>query len=124
MLNDKKYYFCLSPSTLPKKSNSICDHWSIGFIIKSFFLSNSDENVIYHICFILGFPEDHFTHLFLDEAGHATEPEAIIPLAKILSKKGQMVLAGKCWYLFIRFSVLCPIMFTNIFLRPFIIKFN
>ena len=45
--------------------------------------------------FFLGFPEDHFTHLFLDEAGHATEPEAIIPLAKILSKKGQMVLAGK-----------------------------
>ena len=65
--------------------------------------------------FFLGFPEDHFTHLFLDEAGHATEPEAIIPLAKILSKKGQMVLAGKYWYLFIRFS--------NLFLRPFSIEF-
>ena len=62
---------------------------------KSFFLSNSDENVTVSV-FFLGFPEDHFTHLFLDEAGHATEPEAIIPLAKILSKKGQMVLAGKC----------------------------
>ena len=49
----------------------------------------------YLFFFFLGFPEDHFTHLFLDEAGHATEPEAIIPLAKILSKKGQMVLAGK-----------------------------
>ena len=41
-----------------------------------------------------GFPEDHFTHLFIDEAGHATEPEAVIPLAGILSKKGQLVLAG------------------------------
>ena len=33
-----------------------------------------------------GFPSDHFTHVFVDEAGHATEPEAIIPLANILSK--------------------------------------
>lgn len=41
-----------------------------------------------------GFPQDHFTHLFIDEAGHATEPEAIIPLAGILAAKGQMVLAG------------------------------
>ena len=50
-------------------------------------------NIFWRI-FFSGFPEDHFTHLFIDEAGHATEPEAIIPLAKILSKKGQMVLAG------------------------------
>lgn len=28
-----------------------------------------------------GFPEGHFTHIFMDEAGHATEPESIIPIA-------------------------------------------
>ena len=42
----------------------------------------------------LGFPDDHFTHLFIDEAGHATEPEAIVPLSGVLKKGGQVVLAG------------------------------
>lgn len=33
-----------------------------------------------------GIPNDHFTHFFIDEAGHAMEPEAVIPLAgKLLS---------------------------------------
>ena len=41
----------------------------------------------------LGFDE-HFSHLFVDEAGHATEPEAIVPLSGVLKKGGQLVLAG------------------------------
>jgi len=28
-----------------------------------------------------GFPEAHFSHVFVDEAGHAMEPEALIALA-------------------------------------------
>ena len=28
-----------------------------------------------------GIPEKHFSHVFIDEAGHAMEPEACIPLA-------------------------------------------
>ncbi len=28
-----------------------------------------------------GFPVGHFSHIFMDEAGHATEPESIIPIA-------------------------------------------
>ena len=44
------------------------------------------------------FPRDHFTHIFIDEAGHAVEPEAIISLASLLDpnnkKGGQLVLAG------------------------------
>ena len=38
--------------------------------------------------------------VFIDEAGHATEPEAVVPLAGILSRanqatgQGQIVLAG------------------------------
>ena len=38
--------------------------------------------------------------MFIDEAGHATEPEAVVPLAGILSRanqatgQGQIVLAG------------------------------
>ncbi|KAL8595223.1 hypothetical protein ACOMHN_043376 [Nucella lapillus] len=46
------------------------------------------------------FDADHFTHLFVDEAGHATEPEAVSALAGLLYMKGdnpvgkQVVLAG------------------------------
>ncbi|XP_022081467.1 putative helicase MOV-10 isoform X2 [Acanthaster planci] len=44
------------------------------------------------------FPYDHFTHVFIDEAGHAVEPEAIISLANLLNpnnpRGGQVVLAG------------------------------
>ncbi|XP_067932378.1 putative helicase mov-10-B.1 [Watersipora subatra] len=40
----------------------------------------------------------HFTHIFIDEAGHATEPETVIPLAGLLDTQmahgGQVVLAG------------------------------
>ena len=35
-----------------------------------------------------GFPKDHFTHLFIDEAGHATEPEAMVALSGVLAKQG------------------------------------
>ena len=44
------------------------------------------------------FPRAHFTHIFIDEAGHATEPECIIPIADLLDPNhpggGQLVLAG------------------------------
>ncbi|KAF6019934.1 MOV10 [Bugula neritina] len=39
--------------------------------------------------------DGHFTHIFIDEAGHATEPETIIPIANLLKRPdGQLVLAG------------------------------
>ncbi len=47
------------------------------------------------------FVSGHFTHVFVDEAGHAMEPEALIALAGILESDvsaspdgGQVVLAG------------------------------
>ncbi|KAM4610171.1 putative helicase mov-10-B.1 [Polymixia lowei] len=40
-----------------------------------------------------GIPPGHFTHVFVDEAGHAVETECLVPLAGLL-KSGQVVLAG------------------------------
>lgn len=46
------------------------------------------------------FPPDHFSHIFIDEAGHAPEPEALIALAGIMEVNtavqtgGQVVIAG------------------------------
>lgn len=45
------------------------------------------------------FPAKHFTHVFIDEAGQATEPEALIAIAGILDTRdknnhGQLILAG------------------------------
>ncbi|KAJ3657613.1 hypothetical protein Zmor_009400 [Zophobas morio] len=46
-------------------------------------------------------PKNHFTYVFIDEAGQATESETLVPIARILSRKektgcifGQIVLAG------------------------------
>ncbi|XP_023280958.1 putative helicase mov-10-B.2 isoform X2 [Seriola lalandi dorsalis] len=42
-----------------------------------------------------GIPEGHYTHMFVDEAGHAVETECLIPLAGLLHPEtGQVVLAG------------------------------
>lgn len=45
-----------------------------------------------------GIPDNHFTHIFIDEAGHSLEPESLVPLAGILNTRnpggGQLVLAG------------------------------
>ncbi|XP_056414270.1 helicase MOV-10 [Hyla sarda] len=42
------------------------------------------------------FPPGHFTHVFIDESGHAVEPECITAVAGILdvTEGGQLVLAG------------------------------
>lgn len=38
----------------------------------------------------------HFTHIFIDESGHATEPETVIPLSGLVDGKTtvQVVFAG------------------------------
>lgn len=42
-----------------------------------------------------GFPVGHFSHIFVDEAGHAVEPEIVISVAGLLNAEtGQLVLAG------------------------------
>jgi len=46
------------------------------------------------VLYQMGFPRGHFTHVLVDEAGQATEPQILIPLVFLHSSYGQAVLAG------------------------------
>ncbi len=42
------------------------------------------------------FSVGHFTHVFLDEAGQATEPESLIPLSLLSESSGQVRASRAC----------------------------
>lgn len=42
----------------------------------------------------LGVPAGHFTHIFIDEAGQATEPEAFIGIRMLVGEKTNVILSG------------------------------
>ncbi|KAF2879925.1 hypothetical protein ILUMI_26254 [Ignelater luminosus] len=46
------------------------------------------------ILYNMGFSKGHFTHIIVDEAGQATEPEIAIPFALLDVLAGQIILAG------------------------------
>ncbi|XP_059050949.1 probable RNA helicase armi isoform X2 [Achroia grisella] len=43
---------------------------------------------------LMGLPKGHFTHIIVDEAGQATEPEVMIPMTFTDKDNGQIILAG------------------------------
>lgn len=43
---------------------------------------------------LMGLPKGHFTHVIVDEAGQATEPEIMIPMTFVDKENCQIVLAG------------------------------
>lgn len=46
------------------------------------------------VLYTYGFPKGHFSHIIVDEAGQAGEPELMIPLVFLDSSRGQIILAG------------------------------
>lgn len=51
--------------------------------IRLFISTAGSVCVLSYLCRLVtgGIPEGHFTHVFVDEAGHAVETECLIPLA-------------------------------------------
>ncbi|KAL2103239.1 hypothetical protein ACEWY4_000107 [Coilia grayii] len=88
------------PKTIPETLKRNCNLSGGGFMFPS-----KEELMKYKILVTTlttagrlvsgGFPTGHFSHIFVDESGHATEPDTIIPLAGLLDpESGQLVLAG------------------------------
>ncbi|CAI9716308.1 Hypothetical predicted protein [Octopus vulgaris] len=46
------------------------------------------------ILYTYGLKPGHFTHVFIDEAGQATEPECLIPVGLVAGTDGQTILSG------------------------------
>jgi helicase MOV-10 len=42
----------------------------------------------------VGLPQGHFTHIFVDEAGHATETETMVPVKTMAGSTTNVVLSG------------------------------
>ncbi|XP_051996519.1 putative helicase mov-10-B.1 [Xyrauchen texanus] len=90
------------PRTLPKK---LLKHSNWNEAQDSFYLPSRKEIMDYRVIVVTsvtagrlvsgGIAKGHFTHIFIDEAGQAVEPECIIGVAGLLDPvKGQLVLAG------------------------------
>ncbi|XP_061074539.1 putative helicase mov-10-B.1 isoform X2 [Conger conger] len=90
------------PRTVPRNLQKCCN-WDPG---QDCFLFPSRETLMSYKITVAtvvtagklvsgGLPQGHFSHIFVDEAGHAVEPECIIGMAGLLhAETGQLVLAG------------------------------
>jgi hypothetical protein len=76
--------------------------YSVGYVFHIIFISFPVIHILFETRLVTGgIPAGHFSHLFIDESGHAVEPEALIPVAGLFTSEkekhkllGQLVLAG------------------------------
>ena len=76
--------------------------YSVGYIFYLIFITLPVIPILFETRLVTGgIPAGHFSHLFIDESGHAVEPEALIPVAGLFTSDkekyklfGQLVLAG------------------------------
>jgi len=76
--------------------------YSVGYVFHLIFISFSVIPILFETRLVTGgIPAGHFSHLFIDESGHAVEPEALIPVAGLFTSDkekhillGQLVLVG------------------------------
>jgi superfamily I DNA and/or RNA helicase len=76
--------------------------YALGYIFCLIFISFPVIPILFETRLVTGgIPAGHFSHLFIDESGHAAEPEALIPVAGLFTSEkekyklfGQLVLAG------------------------------
>ncbi|XP_066519855.1 putative helicase mov-10-B.1 isoform X2 [Hoplias malabaricus] len=99
------YRLCASsrdPRTMPRK---LLKHSNWDEVQDSFTLPSKEKMMSYRVIVVTlitagrlvsgGVPAGHFTHIFIDEAGQAVEPECVVGIAGLLHpEKGQLVLAG------------------------------
>ncbi|KAJ8969710.1 hypothetical protein NQ314_001624 [Rhamnusium bicolor] len=69
--------------------------------VGSFAKDGTTDNEVYNSkiqyagqLYAMNFPKGHFSHIIVDEAAQASEPEVLIPLAFLDKSSGQVVLAG------------------------------
>ncbi|KAM5170154.1 RNA helicase Mov10l1 [Mantella aurantiaca] len=96
----------LEPGTMVRVNASSRQEETIHDVVKPYCGSGEDIKkasrfrIIISTCssagmfYQIGLRVGHFTHVFVDEAGQASEPECLIPLGLVSEVTGQIVLAG------------------------------
>ncbi|XP_022919700.2 probable RNA helicase armi [Onthophagus taurus] len=104
-------YKCLVDGTIPQhlapfcavvsnKQNNVESVTTNGLVLGVDFSTIGRHRVTISTCNTFGalfqqkFDKGHFTHIMIDEAGQATEPEIMIPMSFLDLHNGQCVLAG------------------------------
>ena len=83
---DLKQYSCLSPNSRNFELPTVDELKGFRVVVSTCISST--------LLFGTGVPRGHYSHIFVDEAGHALEPEALVPSLGLADVKTNIVLSG------------------------------